>query len=59
MPRRKVKTIPKNSITIIFKYKSLEDLQKAFNSKEFNSLMGTSSLFASNTNAKLEYFTNP
>lgn len=59
MPKRKVKTIPKNSITIILKYKSLEDLQKSLKIKEHNSLMGLVSVFASKTNAKFETFTYP
>nr|BDI55081.1 MAG: hypothetical protein [uncultured archaeon] len=58
MPKRKVKTIPKNSITIILKYKSLEDLQESFNSKEHDTLMGIISKFASKTNARFEVSTN-
>ena len=59
MTKRKYKSIPEQSATIIAKFKTQEALTKFVNSQEYQSALGELINIVAKYSGKSEYFTHP
>ena len=59
MTKRKYKSIPEQSATIIAKFKTQEALTKFINSQEYQSVLGELINIVAKYSGNTEYFTHP